>query len=379
MKMKERLTKCLISLGLLLFITFLPQIMPTQVSIARASEIEKEKNNEYRLNLRTITLVNGKSFTLRVYNLEKDAKVSFKSADPEIASVNEDGTFTANKVGSTTITATVRRGLNTTPLACEVTIGPPAFSVKLTRPMIIMELDQVFQLEAVMKPTNTAELVKYSSFDPNIASVSSGGRVTARKAGMTYVFAEIDATNQDGSRKFSSSSVIVSTPEDAKLLNTYFAQHPELSLLSEAELSNALFEVLNAKVTIADNTSLVASASTEISNTQRKTNTTTQRTTTTKTTQKSNKKTAGKSTDTGTNIPTPAPTTSANTSQATGGALASSDITTQAGPSLIESLDKHLNSKFNLAELKQKYDERFQIVTEVQLSSLYRFGSLIKR
>ena len=170
---KKFLIKCLISLGLLLFFTFLPQIMPTNVSIARASEVEKEKNNEYRLNLRTITLVNGKSFTLRVYNLEKDA-VSFKSTDPEIASVNEEGTITANKVGSTTITATVRLGLNTSPLYCEVTVGPPAFSVKLTRTMIILEQDQVFQLEAVLKPTNTAELVKYSSFDSTIASVSSG-------------------------------------------------------------------------------------------------------------------------------------------------------------------------------------------------------------
>ena len=97
---KKFLCKCIISLGLLLFFTFLPHIMQTPVSIAQASEIEKEKNNEYRLNLRSITLVNGKSFTLRVYNLENDAKVN-RSANPEIASVNEDGTITGNKVGST--------------------------------------------------------------------------------------------------------------------------------------------------------------------------------------------------------------------------------------------------------------------------------------
>ena len=74
--MKKILLKCLIFLGLLLFLTFLPQIMPTPVSIARASEIEKENNNEYRLNLRTITLVKDKSFTLRVYNLDKEDRKS---------------------------------------------------------------------------------------------------------------------------------------------------------------------------------------------------------------------------------------------------------------------------------------------------------------
>lgn len=333
---KNFFTKCLILLGLLLFFTFLPQIMPTSVSIARASEIEKEKNNEYRLNLRAITLVNGKSFTLRVYNLEKDAKVSFKSADPEIASVNEDGLFTANKVGSTTITATVKRGLNTTSLTCDVTVGPPAFSVKLTRPMIILEPDQVYQLEAVLKPANTAELVKYSSYDPTIASVSTGGRVTAKKAGMTYVFAEIDATNQDGSRKFSSCSVIVGTTENATLLKDYFDAHPELSLLSEHELSKSLFEVLNAKEP--------ASAVT------------------------------GSSEGSGSNS-----TNAASSSQASKEELASSEKAEQESPSLADILHKHLDSKFNLTELRKKYDERFQINTEVHLASLFSFGGLIKR
>ncbi|NLL01171.1 MAG: hypothetical protein GX271_11000 [Clostridiales bacterium] len=363
---KKFLIKCLISLGLLLFFTFLPQIMPTNVSIARASEVEKEKNNEYRLNLRTITLVNGKSFTLRVYNLEKDAKVSFKSADPEIASVNEEGTITANKVGSTTITATVRLGLNTSPLYCEVTVGPPAFSVKLTRTMIILEQDQVFQLEAVLKPTNTAELVKYSSFDSTIASVSSGGRVTAKKPGMTYIFAEIDATNQDGSRKYSSCSVIVSSPEDVAQINEYFAQHPELSLISEAERSNALYDFFNSEMSasgitnqISTSTEAVNNENTDIADTSQSTNS------------------ASKSTDTASKEPTPTP--AATSTQANAEASNLSASASNNGPSLVDSLDKHLDSRFNLAELKQKYNERFQIITEVQLSSLYGFVNLIKR
>ena len=58
-------------LALLLFFTFLPQLMTTPSSIAQASETEKEKNNEYRLKLNNITLVTGKSYTLVVYNVEK--------------------------------------------------------------------------------------------------------------------------------------------------------------------------------------------------------------------------------------------------------------------------------------------------------------------
>lgn len=367
--MKKKFLKCLISLGLLLFFTFLPQIMPTPVSIARASEIEKEKNNEYRLNLRTITLVNGKSFTLRVYNLEKDAKVTFKSADPDIASVSEDGTFTANKVGSTTITATVRSGLNSTPtpLTCEVTIGPPAFSVKMTRSRIILGVDQSFLLEAVMKPTNTAELAKFSSLDPMIASVSSGGRVTAKKPGMTYVFAEIDATNQDGSRKFSSSTVIVTKAEDVAQLNEYFTLHPELRDLPESELSNALIEFFNS-INSATTNSAVEAVTTQDTKAQN---------VTTESSQKTDINAAKKSTDTGNNEPNPTPNATSDTLQANVGSSSSPDTNAKSGSSLVESLDKHLNSRFDLAGLKQRYEERFQIITEVQLISLY--GNLLKR
>lgn len=322
---KKFLCKCLILLGLLLFFAFVPHIMPNSVSIVQASEIEKEKNNEYRLNLKTVTLVNGKSFTLKVYNLEEDAKVSFKSANPEIASVDENGTFTAHKVGTTTITATVRRGLNTTSLTCEVTIGPPAFSVKMTRSMVILGLDQSDLLEVIMKPSNTAELAKFSSFDPSIASVSSGGRITAKKLGMTYVFAEINATNQDGSRKFASCRVIVSKPEEVSLLKDYFSSRSELSLVSEAELSNALYEFFNrSEDTITESPNLPASDNTLQDN--------------------------GETT---------------------------SDTKESSELSLIEALDKYLNSKFDLAGLKQRYEESLLPTTlpttEIQLSSLYGF------
>lgn len=370
---KKFIIKCLISLGLLLFFTFLPQIIPTHVSIARASEIEKEKNNEARLNLRAITLANGKSFTLRVYNLDKDAKVSFKSADSDIASVSEDGTITGIKVGSTTITATVRRGLSTTPLTCDITIGPPAFSVKLTRSRTILEVDQSIQLETIIKPINTVESVKFLSRDSSIATVSPGGRVTGKRLGMTTVEAKIDATNPDGSQKSSPCNVIVAKPEDIPLLIEYFALHPELNDIPEDELSNTLLEIINeyySEKDIASNIALT-SALYEAQYTQN--------VPVTDTAIKADNDDVAKSLDTVTKVPTPTPTAAANTSQEVEEALASSTTTTQNGPSLIESLDSNLNSKFQLSELRQKYDERLQILSEVQLSSLYIFGSPIKR
>jgi len=241
---KKFLCKYMVFLGLMFLFTFLPYLLPASGDIAFATEVEKEKN-EYRLNLRSVTLVNGKSFTLKVYNLEEDAKVTYKSADPEIASVNEEGTVTANKVGTTTITATVKRGTGSTSLTCDITVGPPAFSVKMTRSMIILGLEQSDLLEVILKPSNTAELAKFSSYDPSIVAVSSGGRITAKKIGMTYVFAEIDATTPEGYRKFDSCKVIVCNPDDVVLVKSYLSSHPELGLVSSTALSNALFSFFN--------------------------------------------------------------------------------------------------------------------------------------
>jgi len=258
---KNFLSKCIITLGLFLFFTLLLPLTSYNNKTALAGSIENETYNDYRLKLTSITLVKGNSFTLKAYNLSENAKVSFKSADSEIASVNEDGTITANKVGVTIITATIKEENNSTNLTCDITVGPPAFSVKITKSRIILGLGKNVILRVILKPSNTAEDAKFSSHDTDIASIRSGGYVTAKNLGFTYLFAEIDVPNSDGRSKFAKSSIIVTSPEDAPLLEAYFNEHPELDLIFEDDLSTALEKFFNGKsektVTQATQSSLV--------------------------------------------------------------------------------------------------------------------------
>jgi uncharacterized protein YjdB len=246
--MKNKLLcKCLITFGFLLFFTLL---LP--FTAAKASSIDPEKDNGYRLNLKSITLVKGKSFTLKAYNLGENARLLFKSDDAEIASVSEDGTITANKVGDTVITATVKDGATVTNLTCAVTVGLPAFSVKITKSRIVMGINNTDFLNVILKPSNTVENARFSSKDSSIASVSTGGRITAKNYGLTYVFAEIEATGSDGRPKFSRSTVIVTSQTDAPLIDAYFNDHPELDYVNEDDLNKALDEFFN---TMYDSTS----------------------------------------------------------------------------------------------------------------------------
>lgn len=252
--MKMKICKCLIALGM--FVLFVSLVPP---NFANATTVETVKENDYKLNIQSTTLVKGSTYALKVYNLNEGAKVLYKSDDEEVASVSETGVITANKVGTTTIKATVKDGINITNLTCEVTVGLPAFSVKISRSKIIVGLDKSDLLNVILKPSNTVESARFSSYDSSIVSVSVGGRITAKKIGLSYVFAEIEATNADGTRKYSACTVIVVKPEDVSALETYFNDHPELDYADQAELSKAYYEFFNSKYDPASTTSLTNS------------------------------------------------------------------------------------------------------------------------
>lgn len=254
---KNLLRKCLITLGLLLFFTLLLPFTSYNVTTVKAADFEKEKV-EYRLNVKTLTLIKGSTFTLKAYKIGENAKASFKSDNQEIASVNDEGTITANKVGVAVITATMKDG---TTLTCVVTVGPPAFSVKVSRSRIILGKGSSDILKVILKPSNTAEGASFSSHDELIATISSsGGRITAVEYGLTYVFALIDAQNLDGTRKYSTSTVIVVKKDDVALLETYFNERPELNAIPEDELNAALGEYFNNKYDKNATTTLLAAS-----------------------------------------------------------------------------------------------------------------------
>ncbi len=178
-------------LGLVLVLVLTLGIFATPISAKAAAP-------ELKLNVKTKTLVTEKTYSLKVYNLADNQTVTFKSDHPEFASVDDNGLVSANAVGTAIITATVKADSKTVAqLECEITVGPPAISVKLTRPTIILMNGRKALLKTILQPLNTVENVKFSSLDNLIASVSSAGRITARSIGTTYLVAAIDNGKYD--------------------------------------------------------------------------------------------------------------------------------------------------------------------------------------
>lgn len=196
--MKTLMKKCLFALGLFLFFTIILPLPHMGESKAAAASVVEPKQIDIKLNVKSTSLVKDTTFALKVYNVTDTQKISYKSTSTSIATVDDSGIITAVDFGTTTISVTVREGLKTISTQdCEVTVGPPAISVKLTRSEITLEVGDNTTLTAILKPNNTVEEARFISNDSAIANVSIGGKVTARSVGVTYIFASISNGKYD--------------------------------------------------------------------------------------------------------------------------------------------------------------------------------------
>ena len=192
------LKKCLIALGFYLFFTVIfPFKVVGNIMVVNASSTE-DGQNDIKLNVKSKLLVKDTTYALKLYNINDRYKVTYKSNANSIASVDDNGVITAVDFGDATITATVKHGYKTiTSLPCEVTVGPSAFSVVLTKSEVTLSVGRRYSLTAILKVNNTVEEAKFSSNDPEVATVSVGGRIKAKKVGVTYIFASIQNGKYD--------------------------------------------------------------------------------------------------------------------------------------------------------------------------------------
>lgn len=154
-----------------------------------ASAAEKEP----KLNVPEVTITIGGSYKLKIYNLNENQTVTFKSNDPTVAAVSRAGKVTGISSGNAVITATVYEAGNVVAsLKCDVLIGPAAYSVKLTKSNLVLAVGKMKLLSAFVYPIDTVEKAVFYSTDISVARVSAVGRVRAVSAGTVKIYAFID-------------------------------------------------------------------------------------------------------------------------------------------------------------------------------------------
>ena len=175
-------------------------------NVSRSIEISVTDNTPVpvtgvSLNKNTLSLTVGGKDTLIATVAPTDAtnqKVTWKSDNDKIASVDKDGNVTAIGQGNTTITATTEDGQKTATCTVTVTSSTVAVTgVKLDKTTATVNVNGTTQLTATVEPSNaTNKNVTWKSSNESIAKVDSNGKVTGKSEGK----ADITVTTADGSK-----------------------------------------------------------------------------------------------------------------------------------------------------------------------------------
>jgi|GEM_PF-51586 len=178
-----------------------------------------------------VTLKVGSTTTLKPTIQPANAtikKLKYTSGNTKVVTVNETtGLVTAKAAGTATITIAATDGSKKT-AKVNITVNPAdpikATGMSVAQSAVSMNIGGTAQIEATVTPANTAnKIVSYTSYDPEIATVTDGGLITAISEGR----AEIEIKTTDGSDKKAKVVVTVkssATSEDIKATGISAAQ-----------------------------------------------------------------------------------------------------------------------------------------------------------
>ena len=133
------------------------------------------------LNRKTAAVYKGKTTALKATTNDSDVKVTFKSSNTKIATVNSKGVVKGVKAGTATITVTAGNVKAT----CKVTVKNP--TLKFAKSSTTIYRGKTATVKAAAAPSAT---VKYTSSNTKIATVNSKGVVKGIKAGTVTITAK---------------------------------------------------------------------------------------------------------------------------------------------------------------------------------------------
>ena len=182
-----------VALSVVVMLCLILSLSADRIKLYAGEVLTKENVVEPKLNVTEVSLVTESQFNLKVYNLTENQKAYFKSSDDSIVSVSKSGKLSALKVGEATVTVTLKdkTAKEDTVFKCNVYVGPPAISIRLTLSEVTLEVGKRKTLQAILKPNTTAETGIFTSLDPDIAAVSASGKVLAKKTGKTHIISKI--------------------------------------------------------------------------------------------------------------------------------------------------------------------------------------------
>ncbi len=192
----------------------------------------------FEKNIVELYVGESEQLNLTVLPIDTTDKVTYTAyAYSDAATVNNDGKVTAQKIGSTTITATASSGVTATCTVKVIDYPTIVTGVTLDQTKYDMKTGEVFKLNATVVPSNaTDKSITWASTDSSVASVSEVGTVSAVGAGKAVI------TATSGNGVIAACEVTVTGVASTNLSRIYIP-----------EIFDAKSEIINVPVMIEHN------------------------------------------------------------------------------------------------------------------------------
>lgn len=162
----------------------------TRARAVNSSTVSSNSSNTYQLNKTEKELLIGNSFKLTVNKIPNNYTLHFSSSNNKIATVTKQGKVTAKNIGKTTITVIIKQGTKKiSSLSCKVVVGPPAYSIVLSKKQYTLPVSTKTHLKVVIKPFNSTEIPTFKSSNTKILTINKDGLIYAKAKGKAKVTA----------------------------------------------------------------------------------------------------------------------------------------------------------------------------------------------
>lgn len=149
--------------------------------------------------------------------------VTYKSSNKKIATVSSKGVVTGKKAGKVNITVTSKKNKKVKKVVKITVKNLKPSSVKVSAAKATVVVGKTNTLKATVKPAGVYCPVKWTSSNKTVATVSSNGKVTAKKAGTATI--TVKATQKNSKGKYLSTTckvtVVDKTPASVSKQQVY--------------------------------------------------------------------------------------------------------------------------------------------------------------